>query len=48
MTTAINSVKKTGYEDIDALLLEAHKPIQEGNDLQKEIEVAIKLSPKKP
>ena len=46
MTSTIK-LKKTGYEDIDNLLLEAHKLIEEGNELQKEIEVAVKIIPNK-
>lgn len=41
-------IKKTGYDDIDSILIEAHKLIQESNKLQKDIEVAVKFKPQNP
>ncbi|MBY0145072.1 hypothetical protein [Neobacillus niacini] len=48
MTTMVNSIKKTGYNDIDRILTEAHNLIQEGNELQKDIDVAVKYKPTNP
>lgn len=47
-STILKSVKKTGYDDIDNLLVEAHKLIQEGNKLQRDIDVAVKFKPINP
>ncbi|PHB52890.1 hypothetical protein COE92_18330 [Bacillus wiedmannii] len=48
MAVVGKSVKKTGYADIDKILMDAHKLIQEGNQLQQDIEVAVKFKPKNP
>ncbi len=48
MATMTKPVRKTGYEDIDKLLLEAQKLIQEGNELQKDIEIAVRFKPTNP
>ncbi|OLS35433.1 hypothetical protein [Bacillus sp. MRMR6] len=48
MVTMVRPVKKTGYSDIDQLLVEANNLINEGNELQKDIEVAVKFKPTNP
>lgn len=48
MTAVQHSVKKTGYRDIDEILIEVNELLQEGDRLQKEIAEAIKFKPSKP
>lgn len=45
MTLLIEPVKKTGYTDIDELLTNTHNVLQDVNQLQKEIEAALKYKP---
>ncbi|RWR11905.1 hypothetical protein [Siminovitchia fortis] len=48
MTAVQQSVKKTGYQDIDKILMEANKLLQEGDQLEKEIAQAVKFKPRIP
>lgn len=46
MTAVQHSGKKTGYQDIDEILIDVHELILEGEQLQKEIAEALKFQPR--
>lgn len=41
----MENIKKTGHADIDTLLLQAHRLLQESTQLQKEIDDALQYKP---
>lgn len=41
-------IKKTGYQDIDEILIDVNELLLESDQLQKEIAEAIKFKPKNP
>jgi hypothetical protein len=41
-------VKKTGYSDIDQLLLDTHNLLKQGELLKKEINISLKHKPVNP
>lgn len=48
MTTLKESIKKTGYSDIDELLTDTHNLLQDVELIQKEIAEALKFKPVDP
>ncbi|MFS0646725.1 hypothetical protein [Siminovitchia sp. 179-K 8D1 HS] len=48
MTAIQQSVKNTGFQDIDKIFMEANKLLQEGDQLEKEIAQAVKFKPRIP
>ncbi|MEW9053383.1 MAG: hypothetical protein AB2392_19640 [Neobacillus sp.] len=47
-TTLKETVKKTGYSDIDELLTDTHSLIQDVESIQREIAEALKFKPVDP
>lgn len=47
-TTLREAVKKTGYQDIDELLIDTHNLLKESDQLQKDIETALRFKPVNP
>lgn len=48
MTTLKTDFKKTGYSDIDSLLLKAHLLKEESAQLQNQIKEALQFKPSEP
>jgi hypothetical protein len=48
MTTLKKAVKKTGYKDIDEMLVNTHNLLQEVDQIQKEIAEALSYKPLDP